>query len=754
MSSTAGDGVCSLNYSGNYSSLGNWNDNDFGTAIFTTTQTNTLNYVKPSSSSGAIWKYKANSGIDFKDIPNLCFTANSTFLLLQIVLDEGTDTTFGNCWNGASWTTVFSDYTNNYFWEEGINWTFGPFYLTNYNVNTTTILNNVSVGESFFGIDGRLIDFSRSTPLNVTFKDISYSSDYSNLARLNWSFSKNSGTNFSNSFVTYFPNAVSLYQNNVLVNSPYNVTNYSIQTISSEYKTINITLRNVHTNSIISNYSIFFNHPTLGTFNRTSTTGSVIFEVPVNLSTNYNITIFTDNYFNTEYKNYVISDALLLTPITLYSVQAIARFTATDQIGTSLSPFNVTIGATTKLNSQDWNLSTGSYNATFQKAGYTNKTIEINVAALSNQTYSFTQTTENINLTLTFRDEDNNSIITPTQVTFSLISSNKTYLFNTTTGTKNVLIDQVADYYTIQYTAPGYTQRNYVFSMSNRENDNLTLYLSTTANVTYITGRVVRISDGAVLEGAVIKVLKYFPTLGTFNSIAQYVTNTQGESLMDLTFNTDYYKFIIEYPIGTTKLITSPEYIISTTLEFPISDAVIPDYVPAIMDNIVTTLTYNNVSNSFVYTFNNEEATDVTACVKVYQTYLGTKTQVANDCTTSASGVVYSAITYNNQSSYTALGYITPSTGVPQLTDQLVLDKIVQLFGNNGAGIFYLILLILIIAIISSFSPTTAVIITPIGIVIFAVLGLIDKTLISIGTSTLLVCVGLVIGFVIYKRSN
>ena len=165
-------------------------------------------------------------------------------------------------------------------------------------------------------------------------------------------------------------------------------------------------------------------------------------------------------------------------------------------------------------------------------------------------------------------------------------------------------------------------------------------------------------------------------------------------------------------------------------------------------------ISFNNVSNAFVYTFNNEQGTDVTACIKVYQTYLGTKTFLADECTTSASGVVYSSVVYNNQTEYTANGYITPSTGVPQLTDQLVIPKLVQIFGNNGAGIFYLILFIIIVAIISSFSPTTAVIITPIGIVIFAVLGLIDRTLISIGTSTLLVFVGVVIGFVIYKRSN
>jgi hypothetical protein len=249
-------------------------------------------------------------------------------------------------------------------------------------------------------------------------------------------------------------------------------------------------------------------------------------------------------------------------------------------------------------------------------------------------------------------------------------------------------------------------------------------------------------------------VLKYFPIEGAFNSVAQYVTNTQGEALMDLTYNSDYYKFIIEYPIGTTKLITNPEYIISTTIEFPISDADIPVYTPVIMDNMITTLSYNNVSNSFVYTFNNEEGTDVTACIKVYQNYLGTKSQISDECTTSASGVVYATITYNNQSEYTALGYITPSTGTPQLTDQLVLSKIKQIFGDNGAGIFYLILFIIIIAIISSFSPTTAVVLTPIGIVIFVVLGLIETTLISLGTATLLVIVGLIIGFVIYKRSN
>jgi len=150
-----------------------------------------------------------------------------------------------------------------------------------------------------------------------------------------------------------------------------------------------------------------------------------------------------------------------------------------------------------------------------------------------------------------------------------------------------ICVDPADANYTIdavmEFEADGYSHRKYyLFETSlDSDTDNVTLYLINSSKASDVIIKVYDQSVGSPIEDAIVKVLRYFPELddGTGNAyklVEVAKTDGDGQALTDLVLADVWYKFLIEYPQGTTLSETDIQRILSTSVSLPISLTVMP----------------------------------------------------------------------------------------------------------------------------------------------------------------------------------
>ena len=129
-------------------------------------------------------------------------------------------------------------------------------------------------------------------------------------------------------------------------------------------------------------------------------------------------------------------------------------FNAYDVFNNEITDFNVTIGATTKNNTEEWNLNEGTYTATFSKTNWFDNTINITVEEFDITTYNFTDLYQTIidfeafeiiteeeiidfNITIGSETKNNSEVFYLIEDSYTAIFSNSNYYnlslnFNTT----------------------------------------------------------------------------------------------------------------------------------------------------------------------------------------------------------------------------------------------------------------------------------------------------------------------------------
>lgn len=187
-----------------------------------------------------------------------------------------------------------------------------------------------------------------------------------------------------------------------------------------------------------------YNGSTINVFNATvngtlytTTTGSITTNLSLSATNNtVNISITSNNYFDVTYTNY---NAITNLAVTAY--QAVARFNAEQFITlNNITSFTVTApnGKNSNSSPPSLNLAAGTYGFVFNKTGYFNSNQTFTVAALSNQTYNFTDI-YNILLNITAVNAINGSAVN----SFSVNITSGAYSFNVTNAsTTNGTITQ------------------------------------------------------------------------------------------------------------------------------------------------------------------------------------------------------------------------------------------------------------------------------------------------------------------------
>jgi hypothetical protein len=296
-------------------------------------------------------------------------------------------------------------------------------------------------------------------------------------------------------------------------------------------------------------------------------------------------------------------------------------------------------------------------------------------------------------LNISFQNQTNEGITTTLDITFDIWKDRSIKIRNysyTVTGENATfcIYPDWAWYYadsSMEYTSVGYGTKNYYLNDVNLSNSTTNLILYQDSGATNITA-IVWDETNQQLEGADIKVMKYDLGTNSYTLTEIARTNFEGQTVLHLIKNTQFYKFIIEYG-GIVRKITNPTYIYEDSIDFNIAtgDAVAQHYYKS--QSITYTLEFNNNTNNFRLDYTDSQNVLSRICLKVEKILTSGKSLIGDTCLTTSTGTILQTIT-DLSGTYKATAYVGMS---PE--DYFLDSKMVSFIDEVKTGNLGLILL-------------------------------------------------------------
>jgi len=473
----------------------------------------------------------------------------------------------------------------------------------------------------------------------------------------------------------------------------------SVYTFSTTQKVSNATITGVNFTSVyLTNTTHYMSN---GTFDINATkSGYFTKSQSVTAVALANSSFIIENMTDTRL-NLTVRNAITNATVTTYTAQF-------NNSAYSYSQSNSTTNGTIIIDAI-----TGNWTVYVDASGYALTLSNVTLSAGYNNITVYVYTSESINFF--FYDEQSGNLINTTTVTLELIGSIASYNRTTTNGT--LYIDLITpDDYTVRYYANGYTPRFSYITISNRTTQNISLYLLASVNGTNITVYVLR-QDGSQVQGALVKLLKYDLATNSYIIREQTLTDYQGLTFVDVQFNAEFYKFLVEYPIGTVALTTDPAYITSTEITL-ILDSTLAGTFYNYIQGAGGDVSFNTGTNTFRFTWSDTYGVVTNSCLYVYRlesNYTGTYLGV--NCSTASAGTLLYGVSNATQSQYYATGYFTIAGN-----DYFVDEAFADLRNTNVWGLLGVLLALgLTVTIVCMFlavSPQASILSSPIGITI------------------------------------
>ena len=282
----------------------------------------------------------------------------------------------------------------------------------------------------------------------------------------------------------------------------------------------------------------------------------------------------------------------------------------------------------------------GNNTLLFEKLGY----VSINVTDIIINTTSNINLTTNVSnslMTVNIYDRVTGILINET-VSITLVA---TYGYNstTTTGTLNISsLLFINESYQIIASSTNYASESVYFDYDNRYNLEVNIYMIRSNQTNYGTHTVKVITDtGLLINNAVCSVLEWKPALSAFISVAQGVTDSTGETLLNIELGTKLYKF--ECTKGTNSATSSNKIIASNGLTTALQLATTITTYQNIFDGLTYSLintSYNSTHQRITFQWTNLNGLTDIGCLKIYKV-IGTKyTELQSSCVSSSSSSI------------------------------------------------------------------------------------------------------------------
>lgn len=336
--------------------------------------------------------------------------------------------------------------------------------------------------------------------------------------------------------------------------------------------------------------------------------------------------------------------------------------------------------------------STASYNQVTDSA---NQTVGAILLVICNGTY----TQKALNFTL--KEEGTFSLLTGsleatfdywTQGSDGTITKNSFYANLTDNSSNyNFCIYPTTAYLTfsgiVSYKKTGYDAREYWFNQATANNitQNISLYLAAT-NATDTFTFTVKDESDTDISGAYVYVQRWDIGTNNFYTIGILKTSNDGTASINLRLTDAWYRYVVVYN-GVTYLTTDPVKETSTSriLRVTLAEQNVYNY----FYDVSHSLTFNNATNTFTFTYTDTTGAVATGCLKIIQQTVTNGSTISYQCINTASGTISYAVTANG--TYTASGqlilitnYSSASSIVDSLTKSIGKPEKYTKIGNYG----------------------------------------------------------------------
>lgn len=470
-----------------------------------------------------------------------------------------------------------------------------------------------------------------------------------------------------------------------------------------------------------------------------------------------NITTTATNYLNSIFTEISINsiETKLFNSTGLYST--ILNISCIDSDNNFIQSFNITITSnnydyeiynTTIENTTNWTafyVVNTSLNVTAQSEGYGNRNLEITPAGEDYLPYNITMLLGGY-AQFYFYNELTGALMDYATIFLDVISSMDSQNVSTTTGITAVNLSPTT--YTFRYRADGYPERFYYANIIYDMSYTFNLYLLENTSATDVIITLYDQNNNKV-EGYTIKLLKYDIVTNSYILRDQEKTDSQGEAIVQAVLFTEFYKFLVADDDGTTRLLTNPAYITATeiTLQVNTGDDGAEDFFNT--EAVSHSLTFNDATNNFRYTYSDLNGIISQSCLKVYRLTITNSSVLLNtSCLNTTAGTILVDVNNITGYSYKADAYIYYGS------EDYFIDSLIHKFNavnplKTGEGAFITIILVVFAAFVGIFSLPVAVVLVPSVLILAAIIGFIE---INIGLLFSLLVIGIVVAVLIQRR--
>ena len=365
---------------------------------------------------------------------------------------------------------------------------------------------------------------------------------------------------------------------------------------------------------------------------------------------------------------------------------------------------------------------------TLVKPGYFNTTHEVTIDNDVNKEFN------PISMIATVRDELTQDVIT-SNVSLIIVGAGVSANYTTTNGTIFIQSLELGDYEII-YDSEDFFLRRYYLTLSDSTGTSFNLYLLNTSqtNAQLITYEL-QDENGVSLSNTTLKILRNYPAENAYKIVEMSVSDSNGEGGVHIEKINPKYKFIVES--GGNVIFTSLGAQIfndNLIIRADTSEDVILSLVT--IQAMTDSLTFNNASNNFVYTWNDPTSIVSEVCLTVEKISGLGITRVNYTCVSSAAGSITLGIGENKTGQYSAIAQVETTTAFsPHISEvlQIILNNPGLILG--GLGLFLALLLILGLALTGMFAFKSAAatgIMTVLGYIAAGFMGLMQVTIGSV----------------------
>lgn len=351
-----------------------------------------------------------------------------------------------------------------------------------------------------------------------------------------------------------------------------------------------------------------------------------------------------------------------------------------------------------------------------------------------------TRTANSFNLT--FFNETTNQQLSGVNVTIEVVSDNYAQNHSTSNGTL-LLTLLTPDDYRFTYWADPDVPRDYYVTLEDQSFNSIRLY-AIDEDISSFYVAIIEDESGNACQDNTVSLLRYYLDINGYRTVEMAKTDSQGQAVLRVRPNIVAYKIMNSGSCGDFE--STPTELIDTSNTYTLltAQSVLQSYQE--LSGVSTSLTYNNATRTFVYTWSDTGNLVTHGCLKITKRVGGVRSTAHDDCVEQNSGSTLYTIPANetNETTYFAQGYLETNTDFSTIyTDDTEVNFRTAFEILEDVGPFVSLLIVLVFITLGSGSAATLVLASVLGLAVSVYFGFIYASWASV--ASLLVLGGAVI---------